>query len=505
MPRTGKARVIRIVWIVALSVLGLAILLGAAGSIFLHRVLVSGKVKEWINTDPEELRIEYASASGWTPWAVHVRGLELRNRDSNVEFWFRMDETTLSFSPLQILARRFHVNRVRGSGLVYHLRVRADPKTTPAAHFEALPPIPGFGERPLPPGEEPPKAASAETAGKRDERSGDHPFTLDIDDLRIEPVRAIWIELYRFHGGAGSVTGSFTLMPGRRAQVGPATVALSGGELSLGRHTIVKPVRFETGATIQPFDIRVVKGNAVWPYITGKASLDGPLAGLGFLNYLIAGEPRLSGGAGTARLEVDVEKGHGKGAVSLGARGFSAAYRKADLKGNAAVRVRLTDWDFEHDAIEFPGSHIELTDVTSNAPGPDSRSWWGRFDLKSASVRPGRTPPFQTKVAVHCRDARPLFTLFNLELPGWVRGLLKLEGLDAQAEVGLGPKYTRIQNLEATGGAFRIRGRDLSRQGTENGAFLIETGALAVGLEIQGGKSSLKLAGAREWFAEKKK
>src|ERR1700736_5953625 len=120
-PAARGARAARIVWIGLAVAAGLAILLALVGSIFLHRILASGKIKEWVNKEPEKLRIEYVSASGWNPWAVHVRGLELRSRDPNIEFWFRIENARFSFSPLQLLAHRFHVGRLTGSGLTYRL------------------------------------------------------------------------------------------------------------------------------------------------------------------------------------------------------------------------------------------------------------------------------------------------------------------------------------------------------------------------------------------------
>ncbi|HXM77976.1 MAG TPA: hypothetical protein VOA00_01980, partial [Thermoanaerobaculia bacterium] len=45
-----------------------AILLTAGASYALHRILVTGRIQRWVNGNPEKLRLEYASASGWFPW-----------------------------------------------------------------------------------------------------------------------------------------------------------------------------------------------------------------------------------------------------------------------------------------------------------------------------------------------------------------------------------------------------------------------------------------------------
>ncbi|MEO8432326.1 MAG: hypothetical protein ABI592_12510 [Acidobacteriota bacterium] len=507
---SGAGRAGRLALRIAAGVFLLALVLAAAASFAMHRILVTGKVKKWVSSEPEKLRLEYASASGWFPWAVRVRGLELRSRDPNVEWWFSIDDARFSFSPLALLGRRFHVTKLRGTGFQYRLRVRAAPPEASAGHMAALPEIPGFGARPKPPPEEAaptpnapqdpdgaPSAPASATAA-----SDSHPFRIQIDDLSIDAVREVWIDIYRYAGGTGSVTGSFSLHPPVRARIGPARVRLEKGDLTLGRDTISRGGSFEAGVTIREFDPRLVRGDAVWPYISGKASLDGPLGDLAFLNHFIGGEPRLSGGAGALRFALDVEKGRGTGAVSLDARNVAARYKEASIRGRVGVAGRIVSWDMEKNAIDLSGTRIELKDISSGgAPGPDSRNWWGRFDLKTADVKPGRAAAFRTQVAVKCRDARPLFTLFEVGLPGWARGVLELEGLDASAKVGLGKNTTELEDLDASGGGFRVRGRYRDRPSSKRGAFLLEKGVLAVGLEIEGPKSSLKLLGARAWFA----
>lgn len=488
-PRRSRAvRLARLALWAAGAALLLAILLTAGASYALHRILATGAIKRWVSGNPEELRLEYASASGWFPWDVRVRALEMRMRDPTVEYYFRIDDARLSFSPLALLAREIHFTRVRGNGLTFLLRLRTEPPEPPPAHFAALPPIPGFPDRPKPEGDAPEQA------------SKDGLFRVHVDDLRITPVHEVWIDLYRYRGG-GALDGSFDLTPHRHAEVGPARLTLSGGDLTLGTHALAHRAAFEVRARIRQFDPRLVRGDAVWPFISGRARLEGALAGLGFINYFLdGGEPRLSGGAGSARLALDVDKGLGTGTLALTSRDVTARYRKADLRGNAAIRVRFAPWDFEKNRFNLSGTRVELTNVSSGGPGPDSRNWWGRFELPAADLRAGKAGAFVTKVSLHCRDARPLFTLFDTNLPGWARDVLKLEGLEAAARVRIGKSLLDIEGLEAAGGSFTIRGRYRSARQERQGAFLVETGALAVGLEIEGKSSKLKLLGARSWY-----
>jgi hypothetical protein len=499
---SGRAHFGRIAVLVSASVLALALLGAAAASFTLHRVLTTGKLREWVNGNPEKLRLEYASASGWFPWNVHVRGLELRSRDSNVEWWFRMDDVRLSFDPLALLGKRFHATRVRGDGLVFRLRVREGPEAS-AAHTAALPAIPGFEKTPR--RDEPPPPL---TSGGRAAAGPSRPFHVRIDDLKVANVHEVWIDIWRLGGShaGGTLSGSFDLYPGHSARIGPARVELSQADVQLGPARVAGPVSFATEAVIRRFDSQVVHGNAVWPYITGQAHLDGTLDGLSFLNYFLGDppEPKLSGGAGHVHLALTVDAGKGVGELRTESRRVDAVYRGkgTHILADVTTQLRIRQWDVEHDRLDIGGTVIDLRNATVTEPGPDSRAWWGRFDLPAADVRGDRTPGFVAKVLVHARDARPLFTLFQVGLPGWARGVLRLEGVEARGTVGLGKDVVDVEDLDAAGGAFRIRGWYRERGASTNGAFLLESKLLSLGLDIEPTSSKLKLVGATRWFAD---
>ena len=455
-------------------------------------VLSRGLVRKWINTDPDKFLLEYDSATSWPPGMVHVRGLRIRARDPNVEYFFRMEEARVSVSLLDLLARRFHATHVRGSGLVFRLRIREAPEARSRAHEARLPSIPGYPDPPL--------RDSGHGAPPDAKRPG-KPWAVVVEGLNVDPASEIWIELYRFRGHA-RVTGGFALRPRERAQVAPSAVDFVSGSIALGDEPMLGEARGRASATIDPFDPSKVRGNEVWPYISGEFRIAGEVPDLAFLDHFLrkSPEPRLDGGRGPADADVRVEKGVGRGRVRLAARAVQARYPDAVIRADAEVDGTVRGWDFEHDAIDLSGTRIELTHVVSAGRHQDSRDWWGRFDLVSGQVKRG----FSTSVRAHCRDARPLFRLFEIGLPGWAQGLLTLDGLDARARVHLAPKVAEVHDLDAAGGKFHLTG-DYVKRGTERkGGILVESGPLAVGVEMRGPKSSLKLLGARKWFEQER-
>ncbi|HKB70785.1 MAG TPA: hypothetical protein VKH46_08070 [Thermoanaerobaculia bacterium] len=473
----------------AVAVVGVLLALAAAAPGFLLR---RGLLLRWVNDKPEKLRLSYSSARAPWPGRVVVEGLEMRGSDPNVQWWFRMERADIRYSLLDLLAKRFHATSVRATGLAFRLRQRLSARHDTAAARAPLPPIPGFGEVPIkggPPFFPPPE----------DPR---HYWQVQIEGLEA-PAREIWIDQYRYAGDA-QVAGGFSLWPRKESRVGPARVDFGGGRVWLGRDLAVERLRAQVAGRISSFDPRSVRGSEVYRYVAAEARMAGEITDSRFLNYYLrdSAEPRLSGGRGKIDGHLALRRGDGSLSLTLAVSGVRAVYRKNALAGDAVVRLRMPDWNPADGAGRLRGTSFELADVSS-AGG--ARNWWGRFDVGAGTLRSKSGGlELSGQVAAKCRDARPLYTLFGVALPRWARGIVGLEGLTASAGVVLGPATVEIAGLDARGGKFTIAG-DYARRGkAADGAFLVSAGPLSVGVEVSGGKSSLKLVGAKGWFAGRK-
>jgi hypothetical protein len=468
---------------------GLVVLVAAAfgGYAAAARWLLSGpRLRSWINTSPETTLLDWDAAESRWPGVVRLRNLRIRGSDSNVEWILRLSEARADYSVLALLTRTFRVNRVSGTGLSFRLRQKFDAKDPTHPPLDVLPPIEGFSDPPLRRAEDPPPAAGE-----------GRPWTVAIDGIAIDRFDEIWVDAYRFEGSAG-LRGRFLLRPGQRARVGPATIDFVGGNLRVGGRPLVSALAGRLRAAIAEWDPRRVQGAAVWKGVDAQIDLHGPTPGMEFLNYYLrrAREPRFSGGAGELSLAGTIETGVASGRVRLSARGARASRPGVALSGNLRAEVRVPRWELTSSAIDLSGTSLQLSDVAAEGAG-DTRGWWGRFDLAPASVRSG----LEARVALECRDARPLLAALGAGLPGWTRGLLTLEGLTANADVVLAPSRTRIHALEARGGKFEILGEYDRRADGERAVFLLESGLLNVGVHSDGGHASVRLLASRDWFA----
>src|SRR5713101_9569378 len=64
------------------------ILLVFAGFAAIHLLVSGPQLRRWVNSDPEELLLDYEAGSCWMPGIIRLRGLTFRGSDENVQWWF---------------------------------------------------------------------------------------------------------------------------------------------------------------------------------------------------------------------------------------------------------------------------------------------------------------------------------------------------------------------------------------------------------------------------------
>jgi hypothetical protein len=481
----APARRRRLRWVggIAAVLAGLFVLHTAAA----RWLLSTPTLRRWINTQPEATWIEWDEATSIWPGLVDVRGVRIRGRDQNVQWIFRIEQGRLRYSIAELAARRFHVLRLDVEGLSFRLRKNRrpdDPEPTPVS---LQPPILGFAD--------PPRAAPAGEPG----RIG-NPWTIRIEDIAIRRLSEIWVDMYRFQGDA-SLTGRFRLRPGLAAEVGPATIDFASGDVRLGREPVLRLDPSRISARFEPWDPRVLQGDAVWRRVTGEIRMSGFVPGLAFANYFLrrARSPRLDGGSGRTRIRARIEDGVARGDVALGAGSLGVQTAVSSLSTSVRAVLEVRRWDLERGPLDLSGSRIELTGLSSEPDG--SRGWWGRIAIPRGTLG----DLLDARISIAAMDARPILSALGATVPKLARAVLKLEGLDASGRIRAGRGHLELRELDAKGGRLHMEGDFRQIGHRQDGVFFLDAGKFNFGVAVRDGRSHLRVIATRDWFERERR
>jgi hypothetical protein len=448
-------------------------------------------LRYFINDGPDSTSVEYSSAFSPWPGRLQVSDLRIRDRGIASEWMIALDEGRAHVGLFDLVRGRFHPTHIRGKGLVILVRSRLTPEEATPGRLSVIPPIPGFPDPPLRvPGQKSPPPDGSE-------------WTIWLEDVDVDGVREIWVDEYHYTGDA-TLTGGMLLHPRRRFEVFPASLEVRDGTLRVNEETLAGSMRAFLSAVVQPYDLREESGDAVLRFLTGSGVATGRIEDIHFLNGILDTPPalRLKGGTGSLQAELSLDRGSGKGALDFSAKNVEAVMPDATMTGEAEGLLRLSHLDLGSGLADFAGSHLGVRNVLVKRGGETPWPWWGHLDLVAGDLRTGPPRVLYGHLDLRAQDARPLYRLMNAQLPPWAESLLKMKGVTANADVALGKSFVDVKSLVAQGGAFNILGRYHAAKDSSDGAFLIDSGPLALGVWIGAGTSKLQLVGAKSWYRD---
>lgn len=478
----------------------------AAGLLLLYlvaaNVLLSGRMlRAKLDKGPEGTFIGWASARSLWPGRAEVRGLRIRDRDNKAEWMFELDQARLRYSLLGLLRKRLHIRHVRGRGLTFRARNRLDKSEATPERVRHLPPIFGLAVPPLKAPADPSPAGSADQGVPPKKKKG---LDVQVTDLVVEGVREIWVDTARFQGDA-RLTGGFFLRPRMEAEVFPTTLKIASGKFSVRGTTAFDRVSGALGGTVRRWDPRQFPGSRMLRFLDGEAEIAAGSQEIAALDRLLGGfgQLRLVRGHPTVRLEVRAESGLCSGSATIEAPELAARVVDYEITGRLSGRIRFQKYSLREGSGQVSGSHLELRGVAMDEDGRKGEPWWGRAELAAGTFRLQPVAAVSGSARVRARDARPLLAIFKVNLPRWVVGLFDLEGIAGTASVHLAPARLDITRLDARVGDYHLQGDYRSRGRTKRGVFLIDLGALSVGIGIHDGEREVEIIGARRWFRER--
>lgn len=409
--------------------------------------------RDAINTKPNSLLIEYASAYSLFPGIVHAEGVSIRGRDTVTEWRLQVDRCDFRMSLTDLAIKTFHATRVRASGVAFRIRLRLDESDSAADALARLPPIDGFADPPRTDVGPPPAPLTDEKYNL---------WSVRLDDVDAEHVREVWIHTIRSLGEM-RVRGRWYLRPLRQLEVAAAAVDVDGVDVLFGPDPLVTHVHGSIGATAHPMDLQRTSGLAMVKYISADVRLAGelPLAEAMVALTRMKGVDRVRGGGpvdgrvvvdhGVLQRETYVRVDSPQTVVDVAGLAFTASVATvlsiediADAKLGVRVESRASGLSVTENGKEYARAVALTSTLTSN----------------------------ERDITLHFADARLLVDLDGAEshaLPAWAAKLPPMAGIAIQSGDATAAAHIEGRLAEARffgGGSFGIsrltttRGKD---------------------------------------------
>lgn len=212
---------------------------------------------------------------------------------------------------------------------------------------------------------------------------------------------------------------------------------------------------------------------------------------------------RLLGGTALLSGDVTLDAAGRVGQGRADLRGTGARMQAAglSLRGDAQVKARLQRADFDAGQFDLGGTTLSLRNVQVDGD-TGKGGWWGEVDLRSGHIQ--SEAPFQVdaRADLRLRDAGPLLGIYaeRSQYPRWVLGLLDSGEVQASGQLRWRREHLAVDDLQAENARLSLRARLDMEQAQRRGDLYLRWGLLGAGIELDGGKRTWHLAGARDWY-----
>jgi hypothetical protein len=495
---------------VFIALLALFLLHLVAGNLILNTTMLSPV----INRKPEKTLVEWQSGRTLLPGRVHVRGLRVRGQSKGQQWEFEVAEAEVRMSLLALVGKTVRITQAHGTGFDFRMRPRLTEETKDDPTAVNFPEIEGLSNPPDPAPEDIYKAKKKTGPG----------WHLDISDMYFDGPMSLWIGSARM-SGTGDVAGDLDFVIRRQFHMPRIQFDLEGGEIALGKDPFVADLDITIDATLGPFDPREVKGMAVLDYLLGSQSFrNGEIRDLGVVNAYIPGTGTLQVIEGRVDFGWAFDK-PSKAAGSSGeltVRTQDAAMRIAgrEVAGDLDLHTKLVkgslregNWQIVDTTLALDNMILEvITDADDALPdvAPEDR-WWGHFTIHAGSVDMGDPSTLSAQASFALKNTQPLLELFlakptgggdTAKVPKWVRLIPDIEDLGGKASLRMDGDGSILDDVVVRGDKFDLLARLTTHGEESDGILYVRYKGLDLGLQMEDGKSDLKVLRPKKWFLE---
>lgn len=182
--------------------------------------------------------------------------------------------------------------------------------------------------------------------------------------------------------------------------------------------------------------------------------------------------------------------------VSGGAR-----FEDVTIRGKVSATGRIDALDLGRSALRLRGMRVAARDVSIARGTSRTVGWWGDFHLPKLDGSLAGALDFDAHVDVRSKDGAPFLAVLvgAGEIPGWIPSLFPMSGLTASMDVSRTHAIADL-NLLVRSESANVKARLHDLGGAMDGAVLVDTDVVSVGVGFTRGESHLKIFAGEDWL-----
>lgn len=320
--------------------------------------------------------------------------------------------------------------------------------------------------------------------------AGPTTFSVAVEEGRLVCGSRAWMRadgwsLWSGHDGLSGTSEVTAVVPDGEPRLTIA-VETSGLGVHRGKTRVAHAPSASASARIDNLDM-------ARPFDRWAASVDVPSATASDLRALDAylDSPMLRGGSATMKAHAELAPHHLSGHATIDVSRAVVDIRKTTVTASGTFDATLHHFDLRSGKGDLAGARIDLHDVS----GAGQRGWWANFSVNPLSI--DLAHGFGFSGAVTGKLANGQLPLAILDAPGIVRTVFGSQGFTMATQARYAHGRTDLTDLRVIGNTVEVRAQ--LRDG--DGAVLVETPFINVGLVIRDGDTSTHLFATRDWYA----
>jgi hypothetical protein len=190
------------------------------------------------------------------------------------------------------------------------------------------------------------------------------------------------------------------------------------------------------------------------------------------------------------------------GSIEVSGSG-DARFEGVTMRGKVAATAVIEALDLGRRTARLRRLHLTMRDVSVDRESDHTRGWWGDVDLPKLDGSLAGAAELAAHVDVRTRDGAPFLAVLvgAGQIPGWVAGLFPMKHLTASVDMRLAHAIADLDLLvRSTSVGVTARMHDLG--GAMDGAILVKTAVVSIGVGFKRGESHTKVFAGEDWLKE---